>query len=148
MLKRWAFVLLFVLLLAGCGGSAGETMVWIDIPWNGNSFTEITHKNIEGHATSPEGIAQVEVWVNGSLVDTINSPPMADNLARFQSGFTPTGPGEYIIQVIAIGNNGDVSEPDTSVITIGEEDAEKDPGVAPTPTDTPEVATQPPSPVP
>ena len=70
MFKRWVTLLLFMLLLVGCSGrSGGGTYVWIDAPLNPTTLSEVRPITIEGHASSPEGIAQVEVWVNGSLVD-------------------------------------------------------------------------------
>lgn len=121
MFKRWVALLLFLLLLVGCSsGSGGGTFVWIDAPLNPTTLSEVHPITIEGHASSPEGVAQVEVWVNGTLVDTIHSPAMVDNLAKFESGFTPTGPGEYVVQVVASGVNGVISEPDNTTITIGE----------------------------
>lgn len=142
MSKRWVALVVLMLLLVGCTGEPEDTMVWIDIPWNGNAFpSELTHINIEGHATSPDGISQVEVWVNGTLVETIYSPPQTDGMATFGSGFSPTGAGEYHIQVVAISREGVASEPDSSVITVGEmgEDAEQPDPEEPLPahTDTP-----------
>jgi hypothetical protein len=118
--KLRALVLICLLLLIGCSGTPGGTYAWIDVPLNPTVLAEVQTITIEGHASSPSGIAMVEVWVNGILVETIDSPPATGNLSIFKSPFTPPGPGEYNIQVIAISNEDEASEPDTAIVLISE----------------------------
>ena len=141
--KYLVLVLLFMLLIVGCSGDIeGGTIVWIDVPLNPTTLAEADTVVIVGHASGPEGVSQVEVWVNGMVIETVISLSGSGNLAKFESSFVPTGPGEYVIQVIATGANGEVSAPDEALVIIGGEAAElpivdSAEGIIPTPTHTP-----------
>jgi hypothetical protein len=111
--------LLLVLLLAACGGNPAAIRVWIDVPLNPTHLNEVQTVMIEGHAASPAGVAEVVVSVNGTVIATIDSPTLSGGLAAFQTSFTPTGPGEYTIQAIATGSNGEVSAPDYTMVVVG-----------------------------
>jgi hypothetical protein len=107
-------------------------MVWIDVPLDGLSFPEVQTIDIEGHAASPEGLERIEVWIDGDLLNRIESPPMEGNLARFEVSWTPPGEGEYNIQAIAYSLEGVLSPTDSVRVRFG--------GPTPTlvpPTDTP-----------
>ncbi|MBN2045251.1 MAG: hypothetical protein JW757_09545 [Anaerolineales bacterium] len=154
MSRYWAAPVILMLLLVGCSGTSGGTYVWIGVPVKPTTLTNENLVTIEAHATSPEGIAMVEIWVSGSLVDTILSPAGEESLAEYQSGFSPTGPGEYVIQALATGSNGIASEPDTTTVTISEAvsaAAEPQPveeaAQEPTPTNTPTLVPEEISPV-
>lgn len=121
-MSRWLLVFaLCLLLLAGCFGSSAVTSVWIDVPLNPTTLSEVQTVVIEGHAASPEGVSQVDVWVNGTLIESISSLSAEGSLAAFESRFTPGGPGEYTIRVQATGVNGVESAPDETVVLIGTE---------------------------
>ncbi len=141
MTRRWMVLpICLLLLIAGCSGSMGGANIWIDVPLNPTTLAEVQTVVIEGHASSPEGVEQIEVWVNGNLIETIGNPTSVGSLASFESQFTPAGPGEYTIQVVARGIGGEVSEPDSTIVLIGESQAaspEDDDSPTPTPPPTP-----------
>jgi hypothetical protein len=112
------FVFLALLILSGCSSSAWSTQVWIDVPINNLLLHTPQTINIEGHASSPEGVALVEVWVNGVIVEGIDTTGSTESIIQFTSSFTPPDFGEYTIQVIATGNNGESSTPDTARVII------------------------------
>jgi hypothetical protein len=118
--KLRGLVLFCLLLLISCSSTPGGTYAWIDVPVNPTSLSDIQPITIKGHASSPAGIALVEIWVNGTLMETINSPPATGILSAFESTFTPPEPGEYMIQVIAISTEDEASEPDTAIVLIDE----------------------------
>lgn len=120
MLKKWMGIFFCLLFLTGCGSALGSASIWIDVPLNPISLAEVQPVQIKGHAASEEGIAKVEVWVNGTLIDMIENPPTHNDLAAFETIFTPDGPGEYAIQVVATTPGGQASTPDTAVVIIGE----------------------------
>jgi hypothetical protein len=93
--------------------------VWIDVPVNNLALADIQPVLIEGHAASPGGISRVEVFIDGALLTTIENPTGSDELANFTAGWTPDKPGSYVIQTVAYGNSGGVSQPDTAAIQIG-----------------------------
>ncbi len=114
-------ILLLLLIQPSCTGEmlSGGTYVWIDVPVDGLSIPEIQPINIEGHAASPGGIARVEVWVDGEMLSTLENPPAEAGLARFQTLWTPVEAGEFTIQAVAYGTDGEISQPDSARVTIG-----------------------------
>lgn len=125
---------LFVLIaltiaLAGCEmpSSVGGTNVWIDVPLDGLSIAEGQSINIEGHASSPQGIARVEIWINGEMTFEVVDPPAMGNLNAFSQTWTPPGPGDYTIQVVAFSGDGSPSEPDVARVRVGAPLAEEQP---------------------
>jgi len=112
-------IILLTLLVSSCGVGASGTYVWIDVPVDGLSFPDVQPVNVEGHATGREGIARVELFVDGELWITIDDPPTVDTLASFQAEWLPPGPGSYIIHAVAYGSDGAPSEYDETRITLG-----------------------------
>ena len=123
--KKWPQLLLTLALAAtlfsACGGvPGGGTLVWIDVPLDGLFASGIQTINIDGHATSPGGISRVELWANGALLTTIESPPADGDLASFHYEWTPPDYGDYTIQAIAFGAGGTASEPDSARVFFEE----------------------------
>jgi len=119
--RFFVVLILFTLLAAGCGGTASGTYVWIDVPVDGLSYPEVQPVKVEGHAAGREGIARVELFVDGELWTTIDDPPTEDDLASFEAEWLPPGPGSYTIHAIAYGPDGAPSEYDETRITLGVE---------------------------
>ncbi len=114
--------ILISFLISSCGATPPSgTFVWIDVPLDGLSFPEVQMVNIEGHATGSEGVARVEVWINGDLWTTIENPPTAGTLASFQSEWVPSSPGDYTIHAVAFGEDGTESQFDEVNISFGDE---------------------------
>ena len=66
-------LLIIILLTAtGCGMQGGQAI------------------NLEGHATDPEGVSRVEIWVNSELTWTVEELPQQGNLVSFAHTWTPT----------------------------------------------------------
>jgi hypothetical protein len=61
----------------------------------------------------------VEIWVDGSLLTTVDDLPMDGTLGKFQTSWTPSAAGEHTIQVIAFGADGIASQPDTARVFFG-----------------------------
>ncbi|MEA3326146.1 MAG: Ig-like domain-containing protein [Chloroflexota bacterium] len=117
---RKVILLLFILFLSACGlYQKGGTYVWIDVPLNDLVFPTLQPIQIKGHASSPDGISRVEILVNSALIAMIEDPPTEDDLASFEALWSPTEEGDYLIQVVAYGNSGSVSEHDSAVIHFG-----------------------------
>ena len=140
MYKNLALLLSLTLLIVGCGGDTGGTSVWIDIPHNPTTLVEASQINIVGHTSSPEGVSKVEIWVNDTVITSLTNISSSGDLAKFEANFLPAGPGEYQIQVIATGVNGEVSAPDSALVIVGEQTVNlpvEEPPTPITPTDTP-----------
>jgi hypothetical protein len=113
-------------------------MVWIDVPVDGLYLESPQKIQIEGHATAPSGISQVEIWVNGEIIEVVDSPPVEGDLASFSILWTLPDFGEYIIQAVAFARDGTVSEADVTRVQVGElvdefEEGESVPSETPTP---------------
>lgn len=111
-----------VILLTGCNfpvASTGGVSVWIDVPLDGLVFPAVQSINVEGHASSSNGIGRVEVWIDGAVLGTIDNPPAAGGLASFQLAWTPPTPGTYTIQAVAYTTDGMASQPDTARVAFG-----------------------------
>ena len=121
-------------MLAGCaGGPSGGPYVWIDAPTDGLRVDVGQAVRIEGHAAYGEGVARVETLVNGEPHLSEDNPQTEGNLSRFEHSWTPSVPGEYTVQVVAIGADGSSSEPDSVRVQVGEEVAEVTPTFTATP---------------
>lgn len=112
-------ILLITLLISSCGGTSGGIYVWIDVPVDGLSYPDVQPVKVEGHATGREGVARVELFVDGDLLTTIDDPPANEDLASFEAEWLPPGPGSYTIHAVAYGPDGVPSEYDETHITLG-----------------------------
>jgi len=119
--RLFAWVLLLVL-LAACQSEAGSgsTHVWIDVPLSGIVVPQGQPVNVEGHASNPGGVEKVEMIINGQLIETLTGLSNSGDLSSFISSFTPSEPGEYVIQVVAYGPDGNASKPDDARIFVGD----------------------------
>ncbi len=122
---RLALILCLGLALLSACGRGGEapgsgTFVWIDVPVSGLTVPPGQSVHVEGHATSSNAVARVEIWVDGALAATISSLPVEGDLVRFYFDWTPPGAGEYTIQAICFDSGGAASEPDTTRVLVGE----------------------------
>lgn len=135
--RRWILklLLLFILTLfvSACNGFGpeGGTFVWIDVPVDGLTVLVGEAVTIEGHAANPGGITQVEIWVDGDLLFTLDALPSEGDLTRFSASWLPPGEGEYSIQAVALAGEGAASLPDTARVIVVGEVVEEPPGEEP-----------------
>jgi len=126
--------LVFAFLLAACKVQPGSVPhIWIDVPADGLRVPVDQFVRIEGHASYDDGIARVEIWANGELHLVQENPPTQGNLAHFEQSWMPPGAGEYVIQVVAVGNDGAESAPDVVRLVVGGAFAEVSPTYTPVP---------------
>src|SRR5574340_1462664 len=87
------------LVLAACNlQSASGVTVWLDVPLDGLSFPAIQEIKIEGHASGPARVRQVEIWINGALLTNLYDPHADGDLTSFHTSWRPAGVGTYTIQ--------------------------------------------------
>jgi hypothetical protein len=99
--KRNFFLVLILcvtILLSGCQRyRQSGTYIWIDVPVNDLTLSNLQPIKIEGHASSHAGISKIEIFIDGALFTTLNNPQQTEKLAIFQSIWSPETPGEHII---------------------------------------------------
>ena len=111
--------LIILFFITGCS-STSSVHVWIDVPINNLHLSSTQEIKIEGHAASPEGVTLIEVFVNGELIDSISPVTTSSFLTSFETTYTPTSPGMYIIHVVATNTEDNESTPDTATVLIEE----------------------------
>ena len=126
--KRWfqflVPIILFTFLISSCGGSSSSAVyVWIDVPVDGLSFPDIRPVTIEGHATSPDRVRKVELFVDGEFWSTLDDLPTEGTLSSFQAEWRPPSFGTYSIHAIAYGSDGSASQYDEVRISFGEKES-------------------------
>lgn len=93
----------------------------VDSPLEGNSLPEGSIQ-IKYHATAPDGIAAVELSINGEVVSNVASPEATQTIVALQYTWNPTLSGNHVIRVRAQGANGSWSGYGmVSVNIVGEE---------------------------
>jgi len=129
--------LLLIFLLTACGiFQRGGTSVWIDVPLNDLTIQPQQIIKIKGHAFSLSGINKVDIMVNSVLFMTVEELPTVDNLVSFEVLWSPTEAGDYLIEVVAHGADGDISDPDSAIIYIRSDGATATQQITPTLTTT------------
>jgi hypothetical protein len=165
--KRWMFIVIFILGLTACEGTSDvpdlrigrQSQTWIDAPLPNSTIPELPYK-LMFHGASASGIAEFEVMVNGELITKVLLSSLNINETLFFGEYlwTPGGPGTFLIEVKAIGNEQETSFDQVYVTVRGEEEDQEEeigeeetpmiaatatprPITVPTPTNTPESVT-------
>jgi hypothetical protein len=130
MMKNKTLILLigFSIAVAACGGlstpSPGPNQTWIDAPLPNSNLPEAPYL-LQFHAASHLGVDQFEVRVNGALLGSMPPQPLVGEggplgtLFYGQYEWTPPGPGEYLIGVLAKSGNGGVGPQVEVQVTVG-----------------------------
>ena len=96
-----------LLVTVGCnlqtGGAGPQT--WIDAPLDGMTLPLATVL-VRSHAASEEGTAQAALLVNGAQVRVDQAGDSSGRLIEFAQPWTPSGPGDYVLQVITLNHAG------------------------------------------
>ena len=74
-----------------------------------------------GQARDPEGIAEVQLWVNGRMVASQTNPDPGSDLAfNVSQSWIPTGAGNYLVLLRALDSKGGAGQSDPVRIEAGE----------------------------
>ena len=124
-MKKIVFTwLIFAIILGACAPGdtiatpVGGVRAWIDNPREGEQFLLGETVPLRWHASAPEGIQMVEVRINAETFTLAADFDHAANLVTQQHSWTPSSPGDYLLEVIATSNSGAVSRPSANIITI------------------------------
>jgi uncharacterized protein YraI len=112
------FVILCLLMaqfLSACGAGPAGPQVWIDKPLD-HTIAPPSPLSILAHASDSNGVASIEFYANGQLLTSVGAG--GGRLGSAQYEWTPSDPGEYLIGVRGINNNGAAGDLATSWVTI------------------------------
>jgi hypothetical protein len=135
--KRLWVALAGLMLWTGCSPASSSSDLsfldtgphaWIDAPLDNSSLPAAPY-TVVFHGTDPDGVAEGELAVDGTVEASLPNPEPGSRLAAFQVEWIPPGPGEYLLSVRARNGQGGWSEPAEARVYIA--------GETPTPTETP-----------
>ena len=106
---------------ASPAGARGAPRSWIDAPLPG-STVPLGPVEVVSHSSHPEGIAQVELSVNGTVVASQASPDPGQSLVTTQQRWQPGGPGRYVLRVRARDGAGTWGASAQAEVTVKGED--------------------------
>lgn len=162
-MKYLIYILLILAIVLGCefagvtidfgGGdssssAASESVALeagVDSPANGSSIP-MGPVEIAYHASSSDGVAAVELSINGEVVSSIATPGSDQKLVALKYTWQPTVSGSHTIRVRAQSTAGGWSDYGSSTVNVEggqkvevpQEKEEEKPTKTPKPTDTPE----------
>ncbi len=97
---------------------------WIDAPldgtaWPPNPCAAQTGCEVISHSSDPRHIVQVELSVNGQVVQTTPNADTSQTLVLTRQSWSPPGPGNYTLMVRAQNSAGVWGEYAQAVVTVG-----------------------------
>jgi len=134
--KRFKSLLaMFIMLALACCNLPSGSQVTIIITSHENHQTINLNQEtyIISYATSPDGIASIEFYINDNLFQTITSDNTPKEFIAEQS-WTPTQEGDIILSVVARDINGISSEPFSITLHVVPSISENGGTATPTPT--------------
>lgn len=123
----------------GVSGAGGGARAWIDHPLEGSEFALGQAIAIRWHASAPGGVSHVEVRANGERVALAQDFDHSAQIVTERHEWTPTQPGEYLIEVIATGPGGVGGATAENRIRVAGQDMVAGPVTQATPTTTPQA---------
>ena len=130
------------LLLSSCGPAGAGPQAWIDEPLN-NTAAPLAPLAIIAHASDNDGVASIEFYVDGELQGYADAGGRRLGWAEYE-GWSPQGPGEYLIGAKGIDNQGTAGAMATSLVIVSGE-AVAGPAEQLQPAETEPPATEPPA---
>jgi hypothetical protein len=129
------------------GAKAAPVEAGIDSPGN-NATLPMGPVEIAYHASSTDGIAAVELSIDGAVVSSITTPSSDQKVVALKYTWNPTTVGSHTIRVRAQSSGGNWSDFYGVIVTIQEGEQAQQPPAAeqtqqPAPTDTPEATATP-----
>jgi len=92
--------------------------VWIDFPLDGSKFFPETTVSVTCHAFSREGVAEVQLAVNGEPYRLAAPAQPGEQFAEISMEWLATEPGDYVLSVVAFDMTGATTNPDRVSVTV------------------------------
>jgi hypothetical protein len=117
--------LVFVFSVAACNTINSQSPAvqtsphsWIDAPLDGTTYLLNPSIQVTSHSSDPQHIVQVELSLNGQVVQTTPSTDTLQTLVLTKQMWAPPGPGNYTLMVRAQNSGGIWGDYAVAVITI------------------------------
>ncbi len=113
-----------LVLTAGCAIAQPQSVIpsqphsWIDAPLDGSALP-LAPVQVISHSTDLFSIVQVELSVNGQVIQTQPNTNPTQNLVLVTETWSPSAPGNYTLRVRAMNSNSVWGEIAQAVVTIG-----------------------------
>jgi hypothetical protein len=124
-IQKSFLILVFLILAGGMVSCTGETdtrpRVWIDSPRGGASVPVDVPVVVLSHGYAREGIAEVVLYVNSTAYRSETPSELGADFSEFRHEWVPTEPGDYTLQVWIYDSRGEIGDPATIAIHVGEE---------------------------
>lgn len=102
----------------GSSGSSGAAVeAGVDSPGN-NATVPMGPVEVAYHASSADGIAMVELSIDGAVVSSIPAPTSNEKVMALKYAWTPANAGSHTIRVRAQSNGGDWSDYYGVMVTV------------------------------
>jgi hypothetical protein len=92
--------------------------VWIDFPLEGSRFFADTTVSVTCHAFSREGVAEVQLAVNGEPYRLASPGEPGEQFVEISTEWLATKPGDYVLSVTAFDMTGAATNPDRVTVTV------------------------------
>jgi hypothetical protein len=92
--------------------------VWIDFPLEGSRFFPDTTVSVTCHAFAEEGVAEVQLAVNGEPYRLAAPAQLGEQFVEISTEWLATEPGQYVLSVIAFDMTGAATNPDRVTVTV------------------------------
>ncbi len=108
--------------LASCTfvGEATGIQAWLDSPLDGIEVAPGTWISLDAHVAAEEALNRIQFTINGELLVEFPDPERVNNLVHVSESWLAEAPGEYMIQVIAIGASPSAASMDHALIRVSD----------------------------
>ena len=122
--SKWIVPLVLLCLAAAflsCAPVETGPRVWIDFPLEGSQFFPDTTVSVTCHAFSREGVAEVQLAVNGEPYRIAAPARPGEEFVEISTEWLATEPGDYVLSVTAFDMTGAATNPDRVTVTVVDE---------------------------
>jgi len=104
--------------LLSCAPVETGPRVWIDFPLEGSQFFPETTVSVTCHAFSREGVAEVQLAVNGEPYRLVAPGQPGEEFVEISTEWLATEPGDYVLSVTAFDMTGAATNPESVMVTV------------------------------
>jgi hypothetical protein len=104
--------------LLSCAPVESGPRVWIDFPLEGSQFFPETTVSVTCHAFAREGVAEVQLAVNGEPYRVVAPAQPGEQFVEISMEWLAAESGDYVLSVTAFDVSGAAANPDSVTVTV------------------------------